>query len=120
MTETESAANVHYVVDDVGAAIGFYAAFLGFDLLTSFPAFGDAAHGNVRLLLGGPASTAAQPMPDSARPKASGRNRIHPVVDDIEAEGDRLRAPGASFRNEIIEGPRGRQMLLPDPSDSVA
>ncbi|MDP3736131.1 MAG: VOC family protein [Hyphomonadaceae bacterium] len=108
------------MVDNVGAAIGFYTAFLDFDLLTSFPTFGDVTRGNLRLLLGGPVSTAAQPMPDGAQPKPGGRNRIHLVVDDIEAKADRLRALGANFRNEIIEGPGGRQILLPDPSDSVA
>ena len=72
--------------------------------------------GNLRLLLAGPKSSAGRPMPDGRLPEPGGWNRIHFVVDDIGAEVDRLRAAGLSFRNEILSGPGGRQILLDDPS----
>jgi catechol 2,3-dioxygenase-like lactoylglutathione lyase family enzyme len=112
--------NVRYMVADVDAAIAFYTDLLGFEVLTSAaPAFADVKRGNLRLLLSGPASSAGRPMPDGATPEPGGWNRIHFIVDDIDAEVDRLRAAGASFRNEIIAGPGGKQILLQDPSGNV-
>ena len=112
--------NVRYMVDDVDAAIAFYTGLLGFQLLTSAaPAFADVRRGNLRLLLAGPKSSAGRPMPDGAQPGPGGWNRIHLVVDDIEAEVARLREQGARFRNDVISGPGGQQILLEDPSGNV-
>jgi len=99
------------------AAISFYTAHFGFTLLTDqSPAFADVARGNLRLLLSGPKSSAARAMPDGRRPEPGGWNRIHFVVDDIGAEVERLRGAGLTFRNEIISGPGGKQILVDDPS----
>ena len=109
--------NVRYMVDDVEAAIGFYTTHFGFTLLTDqSPAFADVARGNLRLLLSGPKSSAARAMPDGRRPEPGGWNRIHFVVDDIGAEVERLRGAGLTFRNEIISGPGGKQIVVDDPS----
>jgi catechol 2,3-dioxygenase-like lactoylglutathione lyase family enzyme len=109
--------NVRYLVDDVDASIAFYTGHLGFDVLTSAaPAFADVRRGNLRLLLSGPASSAGRPMSDGTRPEPGGWNRIHFIVDDIDAEVSRLRGEGVTFRNAIVEGPGGRQVLLQDPS----
>src|SRR4051794_24874279 len=112
--------SVRYLVDDVDAAVGFYTRHLGFTVRSSAaPAFADVQRGNLRLLLSGPASSAGRPMPDGETPGPGGWNRIHFIVDDLEAEVDRLRAKGATFRNEIICGPGGKQILLLDPSGNV-
>jgi catechol 2,3-dioxygenase-like lactoylglutathione lyase family enzyme len=109
--------NVRYMVDDVEAAIGFYTRHFGFTVISSAaPAFADVRRGALRLLLSGPASSAGRPMPDGRVPGPGGWNRIHFLVDDIEAEVERLRSEGVGFRNEIIKGPGGRQVLLDDPS----
>ena len=112
-----STVNVRYMVDDVDAAIGFYTTHLGFRLLTRVaPAFADVTRGDLRLLLSGRTSSAGRPMPDGRQPVAGGWNRIQLVVDDIAAEVDRLRGAGLRFRNDIVRGPGGAQVLLEDPS----
>jgi catechol 2,3-dioxygenase-like lactoylglutathione lyase family enzyme len=112
--------NVRYMVADVDEAIEFYGKLLGFELLSSAaPAFADVKRGNLRLLLSGPASSAGRAMPDGAQPGPGGWNRIHLVVDNLETEVDRLRAAGATFRNDIVRGPGGQQILLLDPSGNV-
>ena len=112
--------NVRYMVDDVDESIAFYTKLLGFDILTNFaPAFADVQRGNLRLLLSGPTSSAGRPMPDGATPGPGGWNRIHLLVDDIGAEVTRLRDGGAEFRNDIVTGPGGKQILLQDPSGNV-
>ncbi len=112
--------NVRYMVDNVEDSIAFYTDVLGFELLTSAaPAFADVNRGNLRLLLAGPTSSAGRPMPDGTKPEPGGWNRIHFIVDDIDAEVARLRDAGAQFRNEIVEGPGGKQILLLDPSGNV-
>jgi catechol 2,3-dioxygenase-like lactoylglutathione lyase family enzyme len=109
--------NVRYLVDDVQAAIDFYTTHLGFALRTArLPAFADVTRGNLRLLLAGPGSSAARPMPDGRQPEPGGWNRIHFIVEDIAAEVERLRAAGVSFRSDIVTGPGGRQIVLDDPS----
>jgi catechol 2,3-dioxygenase-like lactoylglutathione lyase family enzyme len=109
--------NVRYMVDDVEEAVAFYTTHFGFEVLTSFaPAFADVVRGNLRLLLSGPESSAGRPMPDGRKPEPGGWNRIHFIVDDIEAEVERLRAAGLTFRNDIISGPGGQQILLEDPA----
>jgi len=112
--------NVRYMVSDVEDAIEFYSKLLGFELLSSAaPAFADVKRGNLRLLLSGPASSAGRAMPDGAQPGPGGWNRIHLVVDNLETEVERLRAAGATFRNDIVRGPGGQQILLLDPSGNV-
>jgi catechol 2,3-dioxygenase-like lactoylglutathione lyase family enzyme len=112
--------NVRYMVDDVDESIVFYTEHLGFDVLSSAsPAFADVQRGNLRLLLSGPASSAGRPMFDGTRPGPGGWNRIHFIVDDIDAEVVRLRGAGATFRNDIVEGPGGKQILLQDPSGNI-
>jgi len=109
--------NVRYLVDDVEASIAFYTTHFGFTVLTSAaPAFADVVRGNLRLLLSGPRSSAGRPMPDGRQPAPGGWNRIHFIVDDIHAEVERLSAAGVTFRNEVIKGPGGQQIVLDDPS----
>ena len=109
--------SVRYLVDDVDAAFKFYTTHLGFTELTNFsPAFADVVRGNLRLLLSGPSSSAARPMPDGRRPTAGGWNRIHLIVDDIDAETARLRDAGVEFRSDIVSGPGGKQIVFDDPS----
>ena len=112
-----SSVNVRYMVDDVDKAVAFYTKHLGFALLSSAaPAFADVTRGDLRLLLSGPASSAGRPMPDGTKPVPGGWNRIEFVVDDIETEVDRLRGAGLRFRNDIVTGPGGSQILFDDPS----
>ncbi len=119
MTDMSEMVNVRYMVNDVEESVAFYTKVLGFEVLNAFPAFADVARGSLRLLLSGPASSAGRPMPDGATPGPGGWNRIHLIVDDIDAEVARLRSSGAEFRNQIIEGPGGKQVLLLDPSGNV-
>ncbi len=112
--------NVRYMVDDVDAAVAFYTTHLGFIQLTNqAPAFADVQRGDLRLLLSGPTSSAGRPMPDGRRPEPGGWNRIHLIVDDLAAEVERLRSEGVPFRNEIVKGPGGSQILIEDPSGNV-
>jgi catechol 2,3-dioxygenase-like lactoylglutathione lyase family enzyme len=114
---SDGTVNVRYMVDDVQAAIDFYTTHFGFTVKSAaLPAFADVTRGNLRLLLAGPQSSAGRPMPDGRKPAPGGWNRIHFVVDDITAEVDRLRTAGVKFRNDIVTGPGGRQILLEDPS----
>jgi catechol 2,3-dioxygenase-like lactoylglutathione lyase family enzyme len=109
--------SVRYMVDDVEESIDFYGRHFGFTVRSSAaPAFADVVRGNLRLLLSGPKSSAGRPMPDGRTPGPGGWNRIHFVVEDIAADVERLRAAGLTFRNDIISGPGGRQILLEDPS----
>jgi len=114
---SDDVVNVRYMVDDVQAAVDFYTEHLGFTLNTAaMPAFADVVLGRLRLLLAGPRSSAGRAMPDGRTPEPGGWNRIHLIVDDIDAEVDRLRAAGVTFRNDVIRGPGGRQILLEDPA----
>jgi catechol 2,3-dioxygenase-like lactoylglutathione lyase family enzyme len=109
--------HVRYLVDDVEASIAFYSQQFGFTLLSNqAPAFADVQLGELRLLLSGPLSSAGRKMPDGTKPAPGGWNRIHFVVDDIEAEVERLRAAGVTFRSDIVRGPGGAQIVLNDPS----
>lgn len=120
MTDAGQIANVRYMVNDVEAAVAFYTTLLGFRVQTNAPpAFADVVRGNLRLLLSGPTSSAGRPMADGATPGPGGWNRIHLLVDDIEAEVARLGAAGARFRNSIVAGPGGKQVLLLDPSGNI-
>jgi catechol 2,3-dioxygenase-like lactoylglutathione lyase family enzyme len=112
--------NVRYMVDDVEKAVAWYTQHLGFTLLSSAaPAFADVSLGSLRLLLSGPTSSAGRPMPDGVQPGPGGWNRIHLIVNNLSAEVARLRAAGVVFRNEIVSGPGGSQILLYDPSGNL-
>ena len=114
---TERPEDAVHPLDDVDEAVAFYTKHLGFTLLSSAaPAFADVARSDLRLLLSGPASSAGRPMPDGTKPVPGGWNRIEFVVDDIVAEVDRLRGAGLRFRNDIVTGPGGSQILFDDPS----
>ena len=117
---SETTVNVRYIVDDVEAAIGWYAKHLGFSLISNqAPAFADIKRGSLRLLLSGRTSSAGRPMADGELPRPGGWNRIHLIVDDLPAEVIQLRAAGVQFRNDIITGPGGSQILLVDPSGNL-
>jgi catechol 2,3-dioxygenase-like lactoylglutathione lyase family enzyme len=112
--------SVRYLVDDVGKAVDFYTRHLGFsERNNAAPAFADVIRGRLRLLLSGPTSSAGRPMPDGAVPEPGGWNRIHLIVSDIANEVARLRGEGLKFRNDIVTGPGGQQILLEDPSGNV-
>ena len=113
----EQRANVRYMVIDVQKSLDFYTKYLGFEELSNAaPAFADVARGPLRLLLSGKTSSAGRAMPDGEEPVPGGWNRFELVVDDIEAEVKRLRDAGLEFRNDIVRGPGGAQILLKDPS----
>ena len=116
----DATVNVRYMVDDVEASIAWYTKHLGFALLSSAaPAFADVKRGSLRLLLSGKTSSAGRPMPDGTKPAPGGWNRIELVVEDIEKEVARLRAAGVRFRNDIVRGPGGAQILIVDPSGNL-
>ena len=120
MTEPSELVNVRYMVDDVDTAVEFYTKHLNFEVRTSAaPAFADVTRGNLRLLLSGPTSSAGRPMPDGTKPGPGGWNRIHLIVDDNEADVGRLRQAGLNFRNDIVRGPGGSQILLDDVAGGV-
>jgi catechol 2,3-dioxygenase-like lactoylglutathione lyase family enzyme len=115
--ETMETANVRYLVDDVRAAVDFYTGHLGFSVQTDAgPAFASVTRGPLRLLLSGPTSSGARPMPDGRRPGPGGWNRIEIIVNDLDGEVARLKAAGVPFRNDIVTGPGGRQIVLDDPA----
>lgn len=110
-------ASVRYIVDDVQAALDFYTTHLGFTVAFGAPPFADVRRGPLRLLLSGPTTSGARATPDDAA--TAGRNRIHLIVDDLDAEIDRLRIAGLTFRSDPVSGPGGRQILLADPSGNL-
>lgn len=113
----ETTVSVRYMVSDVDAAVAFYTTHLGFTLeLNSAPAFASVTRGPLRLLLSGKTSSGGRAMPDGRQPVPGGWNRIQVPVADLAAEVARLRAAGLRFRNEIVKGVGGSQILLDDPS----
>jgi catechol 2,3-dioxygenase-like lactoylglutathione lyase family enzyme len=113
-------ATVRYLVTDVGQAIGFYTGSLGFELKQQFgPAMAILASGDLTLWLAGPAASAAKPMPDGRKPAPGGWNRFVIEVDDLAGLVASLRERGIKFRNEILEGPGGKQILCEDPSGNA-
>jgi catechol 2,3-dioxygenase-like lactoylglutathione lyase family enzyme len=110
--------SVRYITDDVDAGVAFYVERLGFSVLMHPGAgFAALARGDLRLLLNRPgAGGAGQPLPDGRSPRPGGWNRIQIEVSDLEREVEALRRAGANFRNDIVTGQGGRQILLEDPS----
>lgn len=111
--------NIRYMVDDVGAAVDFYTTHFGFQTGIKSHAFADVTRGNLRLLLSGPESSAGRPMADGDRPGPGGWNRIHLIAPDLDEEIARLEREGVPFRNEVVSGPGGRQVLVVDPSGNL-
>jgi catechol 2,3-dioxygenase-like lactoylglutathione lyase family enzyme len=110
-------AQVRYLVRDVDQSIRFFVDLLGFELRQQFgPAMAILARDDLTLWVAGPQASASRPMPDGRQPEPGGWNRFVLTVDDIEAVVARLGEAGAVFRNEIISGPGGRQILIEDPS----
>lgn len=117
---SENAVNVRYMVGDVQAAVDWYVGNFGFSVqLNAAPAFASVERGALRLLLSGRASSAGRPMPDGRQPEPGGWNRFQLVFADLAVEVERLRARGVAFRNEILKGPGGQQILAEDPSGNV-
>ena len=116
----EPTVNVRYMVDDVAVAVDFYTTHFGFTVLTTaLPAFADVVRGNLRLLLSGPQSSGGRPMADGEVPEPGGWNRIHFVTDDLAADVERLQKAGVPFRNPMVTGPGGSQILAQDPSGNL-
>jgi catechol 2,3-dioxygenase-like lactoylglutathione lyase family enzyme len=113
-------ATVRYLVHDVGEAVPFYETHLGFSVVERYgPAIAILRRDDLDLWLAGPPSSAARPMPDGRRPEPGGWNRLVVTVEDLDAAVERLKESGVPFRNEIVEGPGGRQILVEDPSGNV-
>jgi catechol 2,3-dioxygenase-like lactoylglutathione lyase family enzyme len=118
MTAPDQYGSVRYLVDDVQAAADFYTTHLGFTLgMNGAPAIAMVTRGPLRLLLSGPTTSGARATPTDM--STAGRNRIHLIVDDLDAEIERLRSAGLSFRSELVSGPGGRQILVSDPAGNL-
>jgi catechol 2,3-dioxygenase-like lactoylglutathione lyase family enzyme len=108
-------ATLRYLVADVDASIAFYTGHLGFMLEQQMgPAFAIVSREDLSLWLSGPQSSAARPMPDGLQPEPGGWNRFVLEVDDLETKVAELKQAGLSFRNEIVTGPGGKQIVLED------
>ncbi|WP_243060062.1 VOC family protein [Nocardioides sp. SR21] len=115
---TDERASIRYVVDDVQASVDFYVTHFGFSVNSNVaPAFADVVRGPIRLLVSGPPSSGARSTPSDMN--VPGRNRILIVVDDLEAEMERLDAAGVPFRSDVVSGPGGRQVLVTDPAGNL-
>ncbi len=113
-------AQVRYIVDDVSDAVAFYVSKLGFELEQQYgPAMAILVHGDLRLWVAGPKASASKPMPDGARPSPGGWSRFVLTVDDLESTVSKLTDDGVVFKNEIVKGPGGKQILCKDPSGNV-
>jgi catechol 2,3-dioxygenase-like lactoylglutathione lyase family enzyme len=117
---SEATVNVRYMVHDVEESVAWYTTHLGFTLLSSAaPAFADIKRGSLRVLLSGKTSSGGRPMADGEQPAPGGWNRFQLVYDDLAVEVQRLRVAGLSFRNDVVRGPGGAQILLKDPSGNL-
>ena len=120
LVPSEDTVNVRYMVDDVAAAVDFYTTYFGFTVRrNALPAFADVTRGNLRLLLSGPGSSAGRPMADGERPHPGGWNRIHFITEDLTGDVERLRKEGVRFRNDMVTGPGGSQILAQDPAGNL-
>ena len=109
-----------YLVDDVDAAVAFYTGHLGFTLEQQMgPAFAIVSRDGLSLWLSGPKSSAARAMPDGRQPEPGGWNRVVVALDDLEAKVAELKQAGLTFRNDVVTGPGGQQILLEDPAGNV-
>lgn len=110
--------SVRYIVDDVGRAVEFYTNHLGFEVqMHPAPGFAALQRGDLRLLLNAPgAGGAGQDMPDGRRPEPGGWNRMQLEMEDLESEVKRMKEEGVNFRNEIVSGKGGKQILVDDPA----
>lgn len=109
-------ASVRYIVKDVDRAIAFYTEHLGFTLKQKMgPAFAYISRDDLTLWLSGPQSSAARPMPDGRRPEPGGWNRLVLEVEDLASRVTQMKQAGIRFRNEIVIGPGGKQILAEDP-----
>jgi catechol 2,3-dioxygenase-like lactoylglutathione lyase family enzyme len=119
MTATDIV-SVRYIVTDVAVCVDFYTRHFGFSVgMNAPPAFADVTRGNLRLLLSGPLSSAGRAMADGEKPSPGGWNRIHLIVEDIETETARLTVEGVRFRNDVVTGPGGKQVLAIDPAGNL-
>ena len=117
---SETAVNVRYIVGDVQQAVDWYVGHFGFrEQMNAAPAFASVELGPLRLLLSGRASSAGRAMPDGRLPEPGGWNRFQLVVADIAADVERLKGRGVAFRNDILSGPGGSQILAEDPSGNL-
>jgi catechol 2,3-dioxygenase-like lactoylglutathione lyase family enzyme len=113
-------AQVRYIVDDVDAPVAFYVSKLGFELEQQFgPNFAILVNDDLKLWLAGPKASASRPMPDGAQPNPGGWSRFALIVDDLTSLVSKLKDDGVRFRNDIVEGPGGKQILCSDPSGNV-
>lgn len=112
-------ATVRYFVPDVDKALGFYVDRLEFTLVKRFPPIAILSKGDMTLWLSGPESSAARPMPDGRKPEAGGWNRLVMEVPNLETAVAALRAAGVVFRNDIVTGPGGKQILAEDGNGNV-
>jgi catechol 2,3-dioxygenase-like lactoylglutathione lyase family enzyme len=116
----DTTTHVRYMVNDVGAAVDFYTEHFGFEVFgPSSPAFASVVRGNLRLMLSGPESSAGRAMPDGAKPEPGGWNRIHFHTSNLNEEIARLKREGVPFRNDVVTGPGGQQVLVQDPSGNL-
>jgi catechol 2,3-dioxygenase-like lactoylglutathione lyase family enzyme len=110
-------ANIRYLVDDVETCVAFYTQHLGFEVKERWgPFIVIVTREDLSLWLSGPQTSAAKPMPDGRKPIPGGWNRLVIVVKDTVATAATLRAAGVTFRNEVLTGPGGSQVLIEDPS----
>jgi len=113
-------ATVRYIVDDVDASVAFYTVMLGFTVVQQFgPAMAIVERGDVSLWIAGPLASASKAMPDGRKPMPGGWNRLVLEATDLTALVADLVGRGARFRNDIVDGPGGRQILCEDPSGNI-
>ena len=113
-------AQVRYIVDDVDASVAFYTTHLGFELENQFgPAMAILIREDLRLWVAGPKASASRPMPDGTQPQPGGWGRFVLTVDDLESTVATLRDSGVTFKNDVVTGPGGSQILCEDPSGNV-
>jgi catechol 2,3-dioxygenase-like lactoylglutathione lyase family enzyme len=112
-------AYIRYLVSDVQKAVDFYAAHLDFTVQQQFPAMAILQRGDLTLWLAGPQASASRPMPDGRKPEPGGWNRFVVETNDLAATVAKLKTAGVRFRNDIVSGPGGKQILVEDPCGNV-
>src|ERR1044071_718759 len=117
--ERSTMAYVRYLVTDVKKAVDFYSTHLGFTIQQQFPAMAILKRDDLTLWLAGPTASASRPMPDGRKPEPGGWNRFVVETDNLAALVAKLKTAGVRFRNEILSGPGGQQVLVEDPCGNV-